>query len=56
MEERGSISFQAPAQAPSDVLVPLRPNDPVVALIHTALVGLNVVHETARRVVRRLRK
>lgn len=39
-----------------DVLVPLRRNDPVVALIHGALVGLNAAHETARRVVRRLRK
>jgi len=39
-----------------DVLIPLRRNDPVVALIHAALVGLNAAHETARRVVRRLRK
>jgi CelD/BcsL family acetyltransferase involved in cellulose biosynthesis len=41
--------------AVGDVLIPLRRNDPVVALIHTALVGLNTAHETARRVVRRLR-
>jgi hypothetical protein len=39
-----------------DVLIPLRRNDPVVALIHVALVGLNVAHETARRVVHRFRK
>jgi CelD/BcsL family acetyltransferase involved in cellulose biosynthesis len=39
-----------------DVLIPLRRNDPVVALVHGALVGLNVAHETARRVVRWLRK
>lgn len=39
-----------------DVLVPLRRHDPVVALIHGALVGVNAVHETARRMVRRLRK
>lgn len=39
-----------------DVVVPLRPNDPVVALIHGALVGVNAAHEAARRVVRRLRK
>jgi CelD/BcsL family acetyltransferase involved in cellulose biosynthesis len=39
-----------------DVLIPLRRNDPVVALIHAALVGLNAAHETARRVVRRFRK
>ncbi|EJN10969.1 protein involved in cellulose biosynthesis (CelD) [Bradyrhizobium sp. YR681] len=39
-----------------DVLVPLRRNDPVVTLVHAALAGLNVAHETARRVVRRLRK
>jgi CelD/BcsL family acetyltransferase involved in cellulose biosynthesis len=39
-----------------DVLIPLRRNDPVVALIHAALVGLNVAREAARRVVRRLRK
>jgi len=39
-----------------DVLIPLRRNDPVVALIHAALTGLNAAHEAARRVVRRLRK
>lgn len=39
-----------------DVLIPLRRNDPVIALIHGALVGLNIAHGTARRVVRRLRK
>ncbi|MET4207160.1 GNAT family N-acetyltransferase [Bradyrhizobium sp. LA2.1] len=39
-----------------DVLIPLRRHDPVVALIHTALVGLNVAHDGARRVVRLLRK
>ncbi|MET4169951.1 CelD/BcsL family acetyltransferase involved in cellulose biosynthesis [Bradyrhizobium sp. LA6.1] len=39
-----------------DVLIPLRRHDPVVALIHAALVGLNVAHEAARRVVRLLRK
>lgn len=39
-----------------DVLIPLRRNDPVVALIHAAVTGLNVAHEAARRVVRRLRK
>jgi len=38
------------------VLIPLRRNDPVVALIHGALVSLNVAHEAARRVVHRLRK
>ncbi|WP_441260146.1 GNAT family N-acetyltransferase [Bradyrhizobium sp. 521_C7_N1_3] len=39
-----------------DVLIPLRRHDPVVALIHAALVGLNVAHKAARRVVRLLRK
>ncbi|MDA9505121.1 acyl-CoA acyltransferase [Bradyrhizobium sp. CCBAU 11386] len=39
-----------------DVLIPLRLHDPVVALIHAALVGLNAAHEAARRMVRRLRK
>nr|WP_249797316.1 MULTISPECIES: GNAT family N-acetyltransferase [unclassified Bradyrhizobium] len=39
-----------------DVLVPLRRNDPVVALIHAALAGLNVAHQAARGVVHRLRK
>ncbi|MET4150222.1 GNAT family N-acetyltransferase [Bradyrhizobium sp. RT7b] len=39
-----------------DVLIPLRRHDPVVGLIHAALVGLNTAHEAARRVVRLLRK
>ncbi|MCK1359200.1 GNAT family N-acetyltransferase [Bradyrhizobium sp. 199] len=39
-----------------DVLVPLRRHDPVVALIHGALVGVNAAHEAARAAVRRLRK
>ncbi|RQH06282.1 GNAT family N-acetyltransferase [Bradyrhizobium sp. RP6] len=39
-----------------DVLIPLRRNDPIVALVHGALVGLNAAHEAARGVVRRLRK
>ncbi|MGY8710205.1 GNAT family N-acetyltransferase [Bradyrhizobium sp. 18BD] len=39
-----------------DVLIPLRRNDPVVALIHAALAGFNVAHEGARRVVHLLRK
>ncbi len=39
-----------------DVLIPLRRNDPTVALIHAALVGLNAAHEAARRLVRRFRK
>lgn len=42
--------------AVGDVLIPLRRNDPVVALIHAALIGLNVARDTARRAVRRLRK
>lgn len=39
-----------------DVLIPLRRNDPVVALIHAALIGLNAAQNTARRAVRLLRK
>lgn len=39
-----------------DVLIPLRRNDPVVALIHGALTGLNVAHDAARRAVRLIRK
>ncbi|WP_128926690.1 GNAT family N-acetyltransferase [Bradyrhizobium guangxiense] len=39
-----------------DVLIPLRRNDPIVALVHGTLLGLNAAHETARGVVRRLRK
>ncbi|MGY4623441.1 GNAT family N-acetyltransferase [Bradyrhizobium sp. USDA 4486] len=38
-----------------DVLIPLRRNDPIVALIHATLAGLNAAHEAARRVVHRLR-
>jgi CelD/BcsL family acetyltransferase involved in cellulose biosynthesis len=34
-----------------DVLIPLRRHDPVVTLIHGALIGLNAAHETARAVV-----
>lgn len=39
-----------------DVLIPLRRNDPVVALIHAALVTQGLVHETARRTVHLIRK
>ncbi|BAR53745.1 hypothetical protein NK6_560 [Bradyrhizobium diazoefficiens] len=39
-----------------DVLIPLRRNDPVVPLVHAALVDLNAAHEATRRVVRRVRK
>ncbi|MBR0846898.1 GNAT family N-acetyltransferase [Bradyrhizobium diazoefficiens] len=39
-----------------DVLIPLRRNDPVVALIHAALVGFSAAHEAARQVIRRLRR
>lgn len=39
-----------------DVLIPLRRNDPTVTLIHAALVGLNVAHEAARRVVHLIRR
>jgi CelD/BcsL family acetyltransferase involved in cellulose biosynthesis len=42
--------------AVGDVLIPLRRNDPVVGLIHAALLGLNAAHEIARSLVRRLRK
>ncbi|MGY3034902.1 CelD/BcsL family acetyltransferase involved in cellulose biosynthesis [Bradyrhizobium sp. USDA 4354] len=42
--------------AVGDVLIPLQRHDPVVTLIHGALVGLNAAHETARTLVRRLRK
>jgi len=42
--------------AVGDVLIPLRRHDPVVALIHGALLGRNAAHEAARRVVRRLRR
>ncbi|UPJ56413.1 GNAT family N-acetyltransferase [Bradyrhizobium sp. 192] len=39
-----------------DVLIPLRRHDPVVALIHGALLGRNAAHEAARRVVHLIRK
>lgn len=39
-----------------DVLIPLRRNDPVVALIHAAFVARNVARETARRAIHLLRK
>jgi CelD/BcsL family acetyltransferase involved in cellulose biosynthesis len=39
-----------------DVLVPLRRNDPVVALIHAALVARDFVLNAARHAVHRLRK
>jgi CelD/BcsL family acetyltransferase involved in cellulose biosynthesis len=39
-----------------DVLIPLRRNDPVVALIHAALVTRNIARETARRAIHMLRK
>jgi CelD/BcsL family acetyltransferase involved in cellulose biosynthesis len=39
-----------------DVLVPLRPNDPVVALIHAALTARGIARETARGVVHAIRK
>jgi CelD/BcsL family acetyltransferase involved in cellulose biosynthesis len=39
-----------------DVLIPLRRNDPIVAVIHAALAGLNAAHGAARRAVRRFRK
>ncbi|PDT91134.1 GNAT family N-acetyltransferase [Bradyrhizobium sp. Y36] len=42
--------------AVGDVLIPLRRHDPVVALIHGAVLGLNAAHDSARRLVRRLRK
>ncbi len=42
--------------AVGDVLIPLRRHDPVVALIHGALLGRNAAHEAARRVVHRLRR
>ena len=34
-----------------DVLIPLRANDPVVAMIHAALVARRFARETARRAV-----
>ncbi|OAF06205.1 acyl-CoA acyltransferase [Bradyrhizobium centrolobii] len=39
-----------------DVLIPLKRNDPVVALIHAALVALGLARETARRAIHLLRK
>ena len=39
-----------------DVLIPLRPRDPMVALIHGALVARHFVLEQARRAVRFIRK
>ncbi|WP_339031956.1 GNAT family N-acetyltransferase [Bradyrhizobium symbiodeficiens] len=42
--------------AVGDVLIPLRRHDPVVTLIHGALLGRNAAHEAARRLVRRLRR
>ena len=39
-----------------DVLVPLRPNDPVVALIHAALTARSIARETARGAVHAIRK
>jgi CelD/BcsL family acetyltransferase involved in cellulose biosynthesis len=40
----------------ADVLIPLRPNDPVVTLIHTALTLLRRVREPVRRAVHFIRK
>ena len=42
--------------AVGDVLIPLRRHDPVVALIHGALVAHGFMHEAARRVVHLIRK
>lgn len=39
-----------------DVLIPLRRNDPIVALIHAALVARVYARETARRAIHLLRK
>jgi CelD/BcsL family acetyltransferase involved in cellulose biosynthesis len=39
-----------------DVLVPLRPNDPVVALIHAALTARRIARETARGAIHAIRK
>jgi CelD/BcsL family acetyltransferase involved in cellulose biosynthesis len=39
-----------------DVLVPLRPNDPVVTLIHAALTTRRIARETARGAVHAIRK
>jgi hypothetical protein len=39
-----------------DVLVPLKQNDPIVALIHAALGARSIARETARGVVHAMRK
>jgi CelD/BcsL family acetyltransferase involved in cellulose biosynthesis len=39
-----------------DVIIPLRRNDPMVALIHAALIARNVARDTARRALHLLRK
>jgi CelD/BcsL family acetyltransferase involved in cellulose biosynthesis len=39
-----------------DVLIPLRPRDPVVSIIHAALMAHRMVHEFARRAVHIIRK
>lgn len=39
-----------------DMLIPLRRNDPIVALIHAALVTQGLVQEAARRIVHLMRK
>jgi hypothetical protein len=39
-----------------DVLIPLRRNDPVAALIHMAMRLRNSIREPARRAVRLIRK
>jgi hypothetical protein len=39
-----------------DVVIPLRPNDPMVTLIHAALASRRIAFETARRAVRFIRK
>ena len=35
-----------------DVLIPLKRNDPMVALIHTALIARNIAHQLARAAIR----
>lgn len=39
-----------------DVLIPLKRNDPVVALIHAALIARDLAREAARRAVHRVRR
>ena len=39
-----------------DVLIPLRPSDPVVSMIHAAIVARNTAREQARRAVRLIRE